>query len=76
MLEFFCNRAAFDYFLESGGVYVVLDFDSFGTPVFIDQIKPGCKSVEQADVFSEFLELAASEPDAVFFGLIDHKLHI
>ena len=54
----------------------MLDTDSFGRTVGVDQGEPFLHTVKQADVRSELPELLAAQPDAGLVGLVKHQFHV
>lgn len=76
VLELLGERTALDDLLETGGVDVVLHLYALAASIFIDKIKPALEPLEKLYVLSEFLELAALEPDALGSRLVEHQLHV
>lgn len=76
VLELFGDRATFDDFLKSGGIDVMLDPHPSALSVFIDKVEPRSHALEEFDILSEFLELAAFQLDIILLGLIYHQFHV
>ena len=76
MLEFLGDGRTLDYFLQAGGVDVVLHPHSLLPAVLVHQREPFLHSLEEFDMLAELLELAAPERDTRLAGLVEHQLHV
>ncbi len=70
------NRRSLYHLGESGGIYVVLDYDPVLFPVFIHRREPLPHSVKQLDFLSEPSEILSGQAYAEPARLVEHEFHV